>query len=115
MIDKAIFSPDVAFEISSIGFSVSALSIVILLSARPRLLQSGPANFLIYGDEHMKKIIESNDLERIAKEISADCAMLGYIDEESIDDISMYAERIHASADELRRIADNAESAREGT
>ena len=63
----------------------------------------------------MKKIIESNDLERIAKEISADCAMLGYIDVESIDDISMYAERIHASADELRRIADNAESAREGT
>lgn len=63
----------------------------------------------------MKKIFDSDDLERIANEITTDCAMLGYVDQDSIDDVEFYKERIQESAAKLRRIIESAKDAGEGT
>ena len=72
------------------------------------MLDSGPANFLLWG-ENMKKIFDSAALESIADSISADCAMLDYVDADSLDDVEFYAARIRAVADEIKSLVYTAE------
>ena len=54
----------------------------------------------------MKITVESDSLIQIANEISSDCAMLGFVDEDSIEDVEFYKSRIEAAIEDLREIAE---------
>lgn len=63
----------------------------------------------------MKKIIESNDLHRIAEEILHNALMLSMTDSDSVeDDISFYLPVIQNCASDLKEIAEVSEPAQEG-
>ena len=75
-------------------------------NGRGRWIAARP--ILFNGVDNMKITIESDSLVKIANDIAADCAMLGYVDEESIDDVDFYKTRIEATADDLRTLAETA-------
>ena len=53
----------------------------------------------------MKITVDSKVLTQIADDISNECTMLGFVDEDSIDEVDFYKARIEAAADDLRTLA----------
>ena len=73
--------------------------------ANGRTLDSGPANFFLWGDYMAKNvIIDSAALAAALQEIEQGCFMLGFVnDEDDMDDVEYYAQRIRRAADDIRR------------
>ncbi len=52
----------------------------------------------------MKRIVDTAALVAVADEIEHNCNMLGYVDEDSVDDVGFYVPRIQRAVDALRGI-----------
>ena len=57
----------------------------------------------------MKKAIDAAAVVAVANDIESDCMMLGFVDEESIDDVDFYVSRIKSAAWNLRKLVRDAE------
>lgn len=58
----------------------------------------------------MKRIIDTSDLAPVVHEIEQGCFMLGFVnDEDDMDNVHYYAQRIQRAADDLKDIIKKSE------